>query len=242
MMRHAPASPVSLAALVSLVSLVIVSVACEADTSAPEVYEWPLAAGTPVPLAMSAGVLVGAACGLVNGLVITRMRITPFVATLGMMLVARGVALQITDAKAIGGLGDSFAELGNGSLWRVATVGADGFPDVSFPGIPYPVLLMVLLAVMMPMSMVVRFQHGMYQTLFLDLPVFLAATASVSFFYIATVRELGLGWWDRIKYLPFLMSLGIGLSINQSRAVIEALLHQESEFARTPKTGSMPTW
>lgn len=50
MMRHAPASPVSLAALVSLVSLVIVSVACEADTSAPEVYEWPLAAGTPVPL------------------------------------------------------------------------------------------------------------------------------------------------------------------------------------------------
>jgi len=68
--------------------------------------------------------------------------------------------------------------------------------------------------------------------------VFLAATASVSFFYIATVRELGLGWWDRIKYLPFLMSLGIGLSINQSRAVIEALLHQESEFARTPKTGS----
>ncbi len=102
--------------------------------------------------------------------------------------------------------------------------------------IAYP--LMVLLAVMMPMSMVVRFQHGMYQTLFLDLPVFLAATASVSFFYIATVRELGLGWWDRIKYLPFLMSLGIGLSINQSRAVIEALLHHESEFARTPKTGS----
>ncbi|MCA3012859.1 MAG: glycosyltransferase [Myxococcaceae bacterium] len=100
----------------------------------------------------------------------------------------------------------------------------------------YP--LMVLLAVMMPMSMFVRFEHGMYQTLFLDLPVFLAATASVSFFYIATVRELGLGWWDRLKYLPFLMSLGIGLSINQSRAVIEALLHRESEFARTPKTGS----
>ncbi len=100
----------------------------------------------------------------------------------------------------------------------------------------YP--LMVLLALMMPVSMIVRFQHGMYQTLFLDLPVFLAATASVSFFYVATVRELGLGWWDRIKYLPFLMSLGIGLSINQSRAVIGALLQTRSEFARTPKTGS----
>jgi ribose transport system permease protein len=62
------------------------------------------------------------------------------------MLVARGVALEITDAKAIGGLGESFAELGNGSLWRVVKIDAQGFPDVVFPGIPYPVLLMVVLA------------------------------------------------------------------------------------------------
>jgi len=104
-------------------------------------------AGAPVPAGMLAGVLVGALCGVVNGVAVTWLRLPPFIATLGMMLVARGVALQITDAKAIGGLGDSFAEIGNGSLWRVATVGTDGFPDVSFPGIPYPVLLMVLLAV-----------------------------------------------------------------------------------------------
>ncbi|HOY35061.1 MAG TPA: ABC transporter permease [Piscinibacter sp.] len=104
-------------------------------------------AGAPVPAGMLAGVLVGALCGVVNGVAVTWLRLPPFIATLGMMLVARGVALQITDAKAIGSLGDSFAEIGNGSLWRVATVGADGFPDVSFPGIPYPVLLMVLLAV-----------------------------------------------------------------------------------------------
>jgi ribose transport system permease protein len=104
-------------------------------------------AGAPVPAGMLAGVLVGALCGAVNGVAVTWLRLPPFIATLGMMLVARGVALQITDAKAIGGLGDSFAEIGNVSLWRVATVGADGFPDVSFPGIPYPVLLMVLLAV-----------------------------------------------------------------------------------------------
>ena len=103
--------------------------------------------GAPVPLGMLAGLLVGALCGAINGLAITWLRLPPFIATLGMMLVARGVALQITDAKAIGGLGDSFAELGNGSLWRVVKVGADGFPDVSFPGIPYPVLLMVVLAV-----------------------------------------------------------------------------------------------
>jgi ribose transport system permease protein len=104
-------------------------------------------AGVPVPLAMLAGLLVGALCGLINGLSVTVLKLPPFIATLGMMLVARGVALQITDAKAIGGLGDSFAELGNGSLWRVVNIGADGFPDVVFVGIPYPVLLMVVLAV-----------------------------------------------------------------------------------------------
>ena len=104
-------------------------------------------AGAPVPLGMLCGLLVGALCGAVNGLCVTLLRLPPFIATLGMMLVARGVALQITDAKAIGGLGDSFAELGNGSLWRVVKIGADGFPDVIFPGIPYPVLLLIVLAV-----------------------------------------------------------------------------------------------
>jgi ribose transport system permease protein len=104
-------------------------------------------AGIPVPLAMAAGVAVGLACGLINGLCVTVLELPPFIATLGMMLVARGVALEITDAKAIGGLGESFAELGNGSLWRVVNSDAQGFPDVVFPGIPYPVLLMVVLAV-----------------------------------------------------------------------------------------------
>jgi cellulose synthase/poly-beta-1,6-N-acetylglucosamine synthase-like glycosyltransferase len=99
-------------------------------------------------------------------------------------------------------------------------------------------LLMVLLSVLMPLSMVVRFQHGLYGTLFLDLPFFLTATASVCFFYVASQREQGKGWWDRLKYLPFLMSLGIGLAINNARAVLEALLSQQSAFTRTPKTGA----
>ncbi|MBM4378681.1 MAG: glycosyltransferase family 2 protein, partial [Deltaproteobacteria bacterium] len=99
-------------------------------------------------------------------------------------------------------------------------------------------LLMVLLSVLMPMSMVVRFQHGLHETLFVDLPLFISATASVAFFYVATQRELGLGWWDRLKYLPFIMSLGIGMAINNAKAVLEALLNQQSSFARTPKTGA----
>jgi len=102
--------------------------------------------GVNVPLAMLLGLLTGVGCGLVNGLCVTMMRLPPFIATLAMMLVARGVALQITEAKAVGGLGEQFAALGNGSLWRIVRIGADGFPDVVFPGIPYPVLLMVALA------------------------------------------------------------------------------------------------
>jgi ribose transport system permease protein len=103
--------------------------------------------GMPVLPAMVIGVAVGALCGAVNGLCVTRLRLPPFIATLGMMLVARGVALQLTDARAISGLGEAFGELGNGALWRIEKIDEQGFPDVVFPGIPYPVLLMVVLAV-----------------------------------------------------------------------------------------------
>jgi ribose transport system permease protein len=104
-------------------------------------------AGVPVALGMLAGILVGVLCGAINGLCVTLLKLPPFIATLGMMLLARGVALQITDARAIGGLGESFAELGNGSLLRIVRAVEDGFPDVVFPGIPYPVLLMAVLAI-----------------------------------------------------------------------------------------------
>ncbi|SEL85966.1 monosaccharide ABC transporter membrane protein, CUT2 family (TC 3.A.1.2.-) [Roseateles sp. YR242] len=104
-------------------------------------------AGVPVPLGMALGVLGGAVCGALNGLLVTKAKLPPFIATLGMMLVARGVALQITGARAISGLGESFGVLGNGSLFRVEHIDAQGFPEVVFPGIPYPVVLMVLIAV-----------------------------------------------------------------------------------------------
>lgn len=103
--------------------------------------------GFPVPLAMLIGILTGSACGLINGILITRMKLPPFIATLGMMLIARGVALQITGARAVSGLGESFGVLGNGSLFRIVTIGDDGFPNVVFPGIPYPVILMIVIAI-----------------------------------------------------------------------------------------------
>uniref|UniRef100_UPI0037BFB25B ABC transporter permease n=1 Tax=Elstera sp. TaxID=1916664 RepID=UPI0037BFB25B len=104
-------------------------------------------AGAPVPVGMFAGILVGAFCGFLNGVCVTRLKLPPFIATLGMMLVARGVALQITGARAVSGLGEAFGELGNGALFRVVTIGSDGFPEVVFPGIPYPVIIMVVLAI-----------------------------------------------------------------------------------------------
>lgn len=107
------------------------------------VKEW----GMPVPIGMLIGILTGSLCGWINGLLVTRMKLPPFIATLGMMLIARGVALQITGARAVSGLGESFGVLGNGSLFRVVTIGDDGFPTVVFPGIPYPVILMVVIAV-----------------------------------------------------------------------------------------------
>ncbi|KAA0969404.1 ABC transporter permease [Aureimonas fodinaquatilis] len=104
-------------------------------------------AGVPVPVGMLGGIAVGALCGLVNGIAVTQLRLPPFIATLGMMLIARGLALQITGARPVSGLGSSFGELGNGALFRMVTIGDDGFPTVVFPGIPYPVILMVVLAI-----------------------------------------------------------------------------------------------
>ena len=105
-------------------------------------------AGVPVPLGMVLGILVGALCGAINGFFITNLKLPPFIATLGMMLVARGVALQITGARPVSGLGDEFGVLGNGALFRIVKETTNGFPDVVFPGIPYPVIIMVVLAVL----------------------------------------------------------------------------------------------
>jgi hypothetical protein len=70
-----------------------------------------------------------------------------------------------------------------------------------------------------------------------DVSLFLIATCSASTFYVASQREIFRTWADSIKYLPFLMSLGVGVSLNNARAALEGLLGHESEFVRTPKFG-----
>jgi cellulose synthase/poly-beta-1,6-N-acetylglucosamine synthase-like glycosyltransferase len=107
----------------------------------------------------------------------------------------------------------------------------------------YP--FMCVLSVLMFPAMVIRYNMGWYEMLLIDVPLFFAATFSVCNFYMVCQREIHSDWWTRIKYLPFLMSIGIGLSINNTRAVIEALFNKQSEFTRTPKyriEGSTDEW
>src|SRR5512137_2222336 len=85
-------------------------------------------------------------------------------------------------------------------------------------------LLMIPLAILMPLAVVVRVSHGWFQVLLLDLPFFATATMSVCVFYVASQREIQASTWQRVKYLPYLMALGIGMAVNQARAVVEALL------------------
>ena len=98
-------------------------------------------------------------------------------------------------------------------------------------------LLMSVLSVLMFPAMWVRYNMGWYEMLLIDVPLFAAATLSVCNFYIVSQRELYSDWRQRLRYLPFLMSIGIGLCVNNTRAVLEALFGKQSEFARTPKYG-----
>ena len=57
--------------------------------------------GMPVPIGILAGVASGALAGFINGVVIAKMKVPPFVSTLGMMYIAKGLALIISDLKPI---------------------------------------------------------------------------------------------------------------------------------------------
>lgn len=96
---------------------------------------------------------------------------------------------------------------------------------------------------------IVKIQMGMHDVpwklVFLYFSVFFAATLSVLIYYSVTIKEVLGKLWPHILYLPLLMALGIGLSLNNGRAALEALLGHQSEFKRTPKfrlEGRNGTW
>ncbi|RJQ42745.1 MAG: glycosyltransferase [Nitrospiraceae bacterium] len=96
-------------------------------------------------------------------------------------------------------------------------------------------LLMLLLSLLMYPSMVARINIGWFQMIVTDVPFLLVATTGISFFYLCSQKEIYKDWRSRLLYMPMLMSLGIGLSVNNSKAVLEALFNKETEFKRTPK-------
>jgi cellulose synthase/poly-beta-1,6-N-acetylglucosamine synthase-like glycosyltransferase len=100
--------------------------------------------------------------------------------------------------------------------------------------VSYP--LMILLSTMLLPAMIVRFYQGYFQMFFIDLPLFLASTCSVSSFYLVAQKELRpKNWWRTFLYMPFVMATGIGISVRNAQGVMEAILGKKSEFARTPK-------
>ncbi|HQX80521.1 MAG TPA: glycosyltransferase family 2 protein [Vicinamibacterales bacterium] len=98
-------------------------------------------------------------------------------------------------------------------------------------------LLMCLLSVLMFPAMVVRYNMGWTEMLLIDVPLFFVATASVFNFYLVSQRELYTDWVTRVKYLPVVMAIGIGLAVNNTKAVFEALFGAPGEFTRTAKYG-----
>ncbi|RHW32805.1 ribose ABC transporter permease [Neobacillus notoginsengisoli] len=74
------------------------------------------------------GVVIGSFLGLINGLIISNIKIPPFIATLGMMTIARGIAFVYTDAYPISGFSSKFTFLGQGSIF----------------GIPVPIIITII--------------------------------------------------------------------------------------------------
>ena len=108
----------------------------------------------------------------------------------------------------------------------------------------YP--LMVLLAGLMFPAMLLRYNMGWAEMIVVDVPIFLAATTSVCAFYALSQKEQFADTWKtKLRYIPAVLGIGIGISINNALAVIEGLFGKPSEFTRTPKygiEGSSDTW
>ncbi|HKF45013.1 MAG TPA: cellulose synthase family protein [Thermoanaerobaculia bacterium] len=98
-------------------------------------------------------------------------------------------------------------------------------------------LLVVLLALLIVPAIVIRERIGWRRMAILDFPLFFGATFSFIAFYVSSQREIGRDWKRMLRWMPLLLSLGIGMSLNNMHAVLEALVNRKTEFTRTPKFG-----
>jgi hypothetical protein len=84
--------------------------------------------------------------------------------------------------------------------------------------------------------LIVRYNQGLFHLFALDVPILTFSTVSVIVYYLVTQRYLHPTTWKQsIKYIPFVMSMGIALTFSNARAVLEAVLGVKTPFVRTPK-------
>ncbi len=97
-------------------------------------------------------------------------------------------------------------------------------------------LMMLAMCVLMLPALLARLaEPERLSSVLFDWSVFVLATASVLSFYLAAQREVDPHWKRGLKFMPAVLALGIGLAVNNARAVIEALCAHETPFVRTPK-------
>jgi inositol transport system permease protein len=99
--------------VVALTAMVAASLA-QASDAARAVY--PGLTDLPVAVPVLAGVAVGALAGMVNGALVARTAIPPFIATLGVMVTARGLAKWYTHGQPVSMLTDGYADIGSGAV------------------------------------------------------------------------------------------------------------------------------
>ncbi len=102
------------------------------------------------------------------------------------------------------------------------------------PNVSYPV--MILVSVLILPVMILRFHMGWFEMLLLDLPIILLAFCSLWVFYLYAQHVRDRQHWSRaIILMPMIIAAGIGLTVINSRAFMEAVLRIPTEFARTAK-------
>ena len=97
----------------------------------------------------------------------------------------------------------------------------------------YPLIL--FLSLIMYPSIKARIEIGWYQLLFTDIPIFAISFISIFIFYFTVIKLNKDNLISSLWKIPLLMAIGIGLSLNNSKAVFEALINKKSSFERTPK-------
>ena len=101
-------------------------------------------------------------------------------------------------------------------------------------GSNFAYLLMAIPAFLLIPMLNLQIAFSVKWTIIPYLVMFFAATASVVYYYAYTIKLVHGRLWPHVLYVPALMGLGIGLSVNNGKAVLEALIGIKTDFLRTP--------